>query len=78
MKIFNKIINQATKITERFGPKLEITEICERVYHCPYPADSSTFQPILKALQPQNIEIWNLSQYVYPKELRENLEKMGF
>lgn len=52
MKIFNKIINQATKITERFGPKLEITEICERVYHCPYPADSSTFQPILKALQP--------------------------
>lgn len=52
MKLFNKIIGGATKITKHFTPKSQLTPITDRLYHCPYPTEPAQLHSEIKRLNP--------------------------
>lgn len=48
MNFLTKLKEQASKLTEKLNPKIEVIQITDQIYHCPYPTDMGAFKQIIK------------------------------
>lgn len=77
MNFVSLLKQKAQDISNKLASKPTCVKITDRLFHCNYPESTQVFSTLMKQCEGNTLQMWNLSEYPYPPEIKKAIENLG-